>query len=130
MQRDAGVCGGKGGHAAGQPVRRDRLAGRDAQIAPLQPGQIVQHAQRIGRLRQHSARLGQEGASRVVQFQPAPHAIEQARGVAFLQRGNGGADGGLRQVQALRRRAHVQRFGNGHENAQLFECHAAAVIRA
>jgi hypothetical protein len=50
--------------------------------------------------------------------------------VAFLQRGDGGADGGLRQMQALRRRAHVQRFGNGDENAQLFERHAAAAIQA
>ena len=55
-----------------------------------------------------------------------PDAVEQFDAVPGLQGGDRGAYRGLRQIQRLCRTGDVLAFGDGHENAELFERHAAA----
>ena len=107
-----------------QPIAGDGLARLHQQPAPPQPGQFGQGQLRRLGPRQHRARLGQEHPAGLGQLDTAADAVEQARAVPSLQRGDCGTDGRLRQVQRARRLGHVLPFGDGDEDMQLFQGHA------
>lgn len=123
VEFDCRMAQGKPRKEGRQPVCRHRLAGRDAQPAAQQAGQVVKGPHRIACRRQHGLCGGQEGMTCLVQFKASPDTMEQACAVAMFKRADCRTDGGLRQVERLRRDTHVQRPGNHCEDAKLFQGH-------
>ena len=121
---DAGMAGLESREHRRQPVVRHCLAGDDPEAAPLQSGKLGKHDASVFGPCKHRAGLGQKQATRLGEFDPPPHAVEQPDVVALLQRGDGGARRRLREVQRLRRLRHVLALGNGNEDAKLIERHS------
>ncbi len=103
----------------GQHRRYERDPQRTDFAAARQPRQLF----RARGLLQRRARLGQEYAPRIAQFDLVPVALEQARAEFFLERLDLHAQRGLYDEQALRGAPEMQLFRERDEGAQLLEFH-------
>ena len=86
-------------------------------------GKVGQHLLRRRRPRQHGARLGKKEPAGLRQHDAAANPVEQPRGVARLQRGNGGAGRRWGEVELLGGAGDMLKLGDGDEDAQLLQCH-------
>ena len=100
---DTRIGAPKGDEMPGQPIVRDRMAGMERQCAPPQTSQFGEHQFRRFRARQHGTGLAKKERTRLRQLNSPPDPVKQLRAMSRLQGRHGGTDGGLREVQGVRR---------------------------
>ena len=105
------MAGQRGGHVADAQPRRSGVVGVARRVA----GHL--------RLLEHAAGLRQQRPSRIGEQDAALRAVEQLHAELGLELADLLADGGLRDVQALRRAPEVQLLGDSDEVPQVAEFH-------
>ena len=124
---DARVGLSVGRDSLGKPVAGDGLAGVHGKLAPLQSPQIGQgHLRRSGAGENGSSFI-QENETGLVQDDIAANPVEQTDVMTRLERGDGGADCRLGQVEFRRSLGDVLAFGHRDEDPELFEGHQEAL---
>jgi hypothetical protein len=114
---------------ARQPIAGNGLARLHRQRPAFHGAELAQR--QFGRLgpRQNRLRFGQKHLACLGQLDAPPDAAEEFRVVLRLQRGDGMARGGLREVQGARRLGDMLAFGDGDEDTKLFEGHRLLSLR-
>ena len=113
-----------------QPVAGDRLARLDREGAALETAEVFEGSFRQLHPGQHGASLGQEHGAGFGQLDPAPNAVEQLGAMPGFKRRDRGAGRRLGKVQGLGGPRDVLAFGDGDEDAKLFERHTASASKS
>ncbi len=117
------------GDAVGQPDGGDGLARGEHQAPPLEPAQIGERPFGGGGAGEHGARLFEKDLARLAQHDVAPDPMKELHPEAGLEGGDRRAHRRLGEVQRLSRPGDVLAFGDGDENAELFERHGERLAR-
>src|SRR5580693_5256694 len=117
----------EGDEMARQPIAGDGLTGVNRDSSALQSAQFGED--KLGRLssRQNGASLDKKQRAGLGQLNAAADSVEEFCAMASFQRRNRGADRGLRNVERFGGARDMLAFGDGDENAELFERHGRGI---